>query len=102
MAVKTASRRCGMSLVSGTVKGIPASRILRFARTRRWAMVVAGTRNARAQRQRHLRFERECGMTTGEDQPQTIVRNLPVVEAWFVDDLTRKKLRVRFHLFFEP
>ena len=34
--------------VSGTLYGMPASRILRFALTRRCAIVASGTRNARA------------------------------------------------------
>ena len=37
-----------MSFVSGTEYGMPASRILPFARTSRWAIVATGTRNARA------------------------------------------------------
>src|SRR5213593_1397272 len=37
-----------MSVVSGTVYGMRASRILPFARTSRCAMVAVGTRNARA------------------------------------------------------
>ena len=101
-----------MSLVSGTVKGIPASRIFRLARTSRWAIVAAGTRNARAissvcksakraQRERHLRLERERGVATSEDQTQTIVGDFAVVEIRFVDDLARKELRMRFQFFLQ-
>ncbi len=37
-----------MAVVSGTVYGMRASRILDFARTSRCAIVAVGTRNARA------------------------------------------------------
>src|SRR5437867_3809175 len=37
-----------MSFMSGTAYGMPASRILPFARTSRCAIVAIGTRNARA------------------------------------------------------
>ena len=40
--------RCGKSSASGTRYGMPASRILPFARTSRCAIVDSGTRNARA------------------------------------------------------
>ena len=63
---------------------MPASRILRLARTSRWARVGSGTRNARAisgrrqaaqraQRQRDPGVHRERRMAAGEDQPQPIV-----------------------------
>src|SRR5580704_11563638 len=42
----TAASRPGRSASAGTRYGIPASRILPLARTRRWAMVGSGTRNA--------------------------------------------------------
>ena len=44
----TPSRRSGNRSLGGTRYGIPASRIFRFARTRRWATVGSDTRKARA------------------------------------------------------
>ena len=66
-----------------------ASRIFFFARTSLCAIVgfrheeragdFVGVEAAqRAQRQRDLRFERERGMTAGEDQPEPIVGDLAV------------------------
>jgi len=55
----------------------------------------------RAQRQRHLRFQGERRMTTSKDQTQAVVRNFTVVEIGFIDDLTRKKLRMRFEFFLQ-
>ena len=63
---------------------MPASRILRLARTSRCAIVGSGTRKARAisavveaaqraQRQRHLRLGRERRVAAGEDQLQSFV-----------------------------
>lgn len=40
-------------------------------------------------------------MATGEDEAQPIVGDFAVIESWFVDDLTRKELRMRFDFFFE-
>ena len=42
----TGCSRAGSSAPCGTRYGIPASRIFALARTRRWAMVVSGTRKA--------------------------------------------------------
>src|SRR5664280_412307 len=80
----TARSRLGSSVSAGTRYGTPASRILRFARTKRWAIVESGTRNARAisgrlqpaeqpQRQGDLRLGGQRRMTAGEDQPQPVV-----------------------------
>src|SRR5664280_1828039 len=79
----TARSRLGSSVSAGTRYGTPASRILRFARTKRWAIVESGTRNARAisgrlqpaeqpQRQGDLRLGGQRRMTAGEDQPQPV------------------------------
>ena len=40
--------RSGSRESGGTLYGIPASRILRFARTSRWAVVDSGSTNPRA------------------------------------------------------
>src|SRR5664279_5015901 len=80
----TARSRLGSSVSAGTRYGTPASRILRLARTKRWAIVESGTRNARAisgrlqpaeqpQRQGDLRLGGQRRMTAGEDQPQPVV-----------------------------
>ena len=45
---RTAAVRSGSRCAGGTRYGMPASWILRFARTRRCAIVASGTRNARA------------------------------------------------------
>jgi hypothetical protein len=79
----TARSRLGSSVSAGTRYGTPASRILRFARTKRWAIVESGTRNARSdfrrlqpaeqpQRQGDLRLGGQRRMTAGEDQPQPV------------------------------
>ena len=72
---------------------MPASRILRFARTSRCAIVGAGHEKRardlvgleaaeRAQRQRDLGLERQRRVAAGEDQPQPIVGDLAgVVES---------------------
>ena len=46
--MSTAGKRLGRSAIGGTRYGMPASRIFRFARTRRCAIVRSVTRNARA------------------------------------------------------
>src|SRR5438876_1039822 len=48
MTANTAASRSGSRWSGGTRNGIPASLILRLARTSRWAIVGSGTRNARA------------------------------------------------------
>ena len=48
MTVRTAASRSGSAASPGNSNEIPASRILRLARTRRWDIVASGTRNARA------------------------------------------------------
>jgi hypothetical protein len=48
-----------------------------------------------------LRFERERRMATGEDETQTIVGNLAVVEVWFVDDLAGKEFGMGFQFFLQ-
>src|SRR5215212_3072933 len=45
---RTPSRRSGRTSAGGTRYGMPASRIFRLARTRRWASVASGSRNPRA------------------------------------------------------
>ena len=73
----------GSSASPGTRYGILASRILRFARTRRFAIVASGTRNARAISESRARRavaasvrsarRRERGMAAGEHEPQPVV-----------------------------
>jgi hypothetical protein len=73
---------------SGTTYGIPAVRILRFARTSRWAIVGVGIRKGagdfvrfqtaqRAKRERNLTLGSECRMATGEDQPEISCNQAP-------------------------
>ena len=68
----------------------PGRRDLRFARTRRCAIVASGTRNARAissvvrppsvaQRQRDLRLQRERRVAAGEDELEPLVRERRLV-----------------------
>ena len=70
---------------------MPASRILRFARTSRCAIVASGTRNARAisgggepgeraQRERDLGLDRQRRVAAGEDQAQPVVGDAAVVD----------------------
>ena len=69
---------------------MPAWRILRLARTSRWAIVGSGTRNARAisavvrpgkraQRQRDLGIARQRRVTAREDEAQAVVVDAAVV-----------------------
>ena len=85
--MRTPSSRSGSASRGGTPYGIPASRILRFARVRRWPSVGSGTRNARAisrvvepgdraQRERDPSVEGERGVAAGEEQPQPVIRDL--------------------------
>ena len=46
--MRTSSSRAASRSPSGTENGMPAATILRLVRTSRWAIVVSGTRNARA------------------------------------------------------
>src|SRR5712691_10815596 len=91
-----------MSLVSGTAYGIAASRILRFARTIRCAIVAAGTRNERAKRQRDLRVGGKRGVAAGEDQPKTIVGDLGRLVVGLLDGLVEPRRSVRVERFFGP
>ena len=76
---------------------MPAALILFFARTRRWAIVASGTRNARAiptvvestqksQRQRNSGLGSQRRVAAGEDQPQPVV-----VDAVHFGDLFRER-----------
>ena len=59
----------------------------------------------RAECQRDLRFRRERGVTTGEDQAQTIVGDFDVIAGVvirFLDSGNQSGLGVRFKLFFDP
>ena len=97
-----------MSLVSGTTYGMPASRILRLARTSRCAMVVGRDQECardlvgleaaeRAQRQRDLRLQGQRRMAAGEDQPKAVVGNLAGVVVRLFDgpDPIRRRRRIR-------
>ncbi len=92
--------RSGRRCAGGTRYGMPALRILRLARTIRWAIVGSGTRNARAisgvvrptsvrNVERDLRLEPERGVATGEDEPQPVVVDAAVVD---VDHLARLRI----------
>ena len=102
-----------MSFVSGTMYGMPASRIFRLARTSRCAMVAGGhqkrSRNLvrlqaaqGAQRQRHLRLRSERGVAAGEDQAKTVVGNLARVVIRFLDLAHHAAGGVHLQLFLRP
>src|SRR5947207_12851659 len=84
MTASTAATRSGSKRSGGTLNGIPAALILRFARTSRWAIVGSGTRKARAispvfrppsvRRVRgDLRVGGERRMTAGEQELESLV-----------------------------
>ena len=102
-----------MSVVSGTAYGMPASRILRFARTSRCAIVAAGTRNARAissvSRPPSVRsVSATCAssgkrrMAAGEDQPEAIVGDFVRVVVRLLDGPVEPRRAVRLELLLGP
>src|SRR5215210_1653976 len=82
----TAASRSGRRWSGGTRNGMPAALILRFARTRRCAIVASGTRNARdllggeaaerAQREGDLRLGAQRRMAASEEQLEPLVGDL--------------------------
>ena len=101
-----------MSCVSGTEYGMPASRILRLARTSRWrhrsrrhekraSNLGCLQTPERAECQRDLCLERKGWVAAREYQPQAIVGDFARVELRLLDGRVRRGCGNRFHLFFE-
>ena len=105
MTVSTARSRSGSSASSGTRYGMLASRILRFARTSRCAIVASGTRNERAissvsspprrrSVKRDLDVRGQRRVAAREDQPQPVVLHGPDRFGWFVALVEERRLGV--------